>query len=310
MRILFISDRRDGGIKRHVQRLRSCLPSEVEHYTIGEDEPFAGNSGHDWREFSQIRRVIKKFKPDIVHFHTIPLLMALYVKWICRIPKVCTIHTPSNPNPCLSRRLVNWAVLPCYWLAVSAVNWKRFSAAHPSVKGEVFHNPIELIEPRVNDRKMAIGMVGRNALVKDWPSFHQVAEIVGVEAWNIGEEGIVANAREKIREMALFVLTSHSEEMPTVVLECFAERTPICGFIPVGGMHEILEYSNGALREVFIEERNCEKLAGIARRILDDAELRERIVEDGWQIVTRYFDAEKNCRGRLMEIYREVIAHG
>lgn len=78
MRVLFVSDRRDGGIKRHVRCLRSCLPPEVEHYTIGEDEPFSGKSGHDWRELAQICRAVRRFKPDIVHFHTPNLLMATY----------------------------------------------------------------------------------------------------------------------------------------------------------------------------------------------------------------------------------------
>lgn len=54
------------------------MPPEVEHYTIGEDEPFSGKSGHDWRELAQICRAVRRFKPDIVHFHTPNLLMATY----------------------------------------------------------------------------------------------------------------------------------------------------------------------------------------------------------------------------------------
>lgn len=62
MRILFISDRQEGGIKRHMQCLRRCLPLEVEHYTIGEDESFAGKSGHDLREFVQICCAVRRCK--------------------------------------------------------------------------------------------------------------------------------------------------------------------------------------------------------------------------------------------------------
>jgi glycosyltransferase involved in cell wall biosynthesis len=167
-----------------------------------------------------------------------------------------------------------------------------------------------------------IGMVGRNAEVKDWPSFCSLAlKLPQVEAWGVGvtaEEakelgddasyvqwkGFQPNGRELISKLDLFVLTSKHEQLPTVVLECFVNKTPICGFIPRGGMSDILSFSNGALREVFIEERDTDKLAAIVLKILNDDELRKRIVEDGWQIVTNHFDAVKNCRGQLLEIYR------
>ena len=82
MKVLYISDRQPGGIVSHVKCLTACLPDDVERYVIGVDgdEPFAGTSGHDWREWFQIRRVIKTFKPDVIHFHTNPLFMELYVK--------------------------------------------------------------------------------------------------------------------------------------------------------------------------------------------------------------------------------------
>lgn len=72
-------------------------------------------------------------------------------------------------------------------------------------------------------------------------------------------------------------------------------------------MSEILSFSNGALKEVFIEERSCEKLAEILKRLLADESLRSRVVEDGWQILTHYFDAEKNCRGQLTDVYLRVL---
>lgn len=171
-----------------------------------------------------------------------------------------------------------------------------------------------------------IGMVGRSDPAKGWQAYAEVAgSSKEVEAWGIGVnkdealekfgsaaelvdwKGVQPNGREWIRKMDLFVLTSKHEEMPTVVLECFAEKTPICGYIPEGGMSEILSFSSGALREVFIAERSCQKLAEIVKRLLVDEELRKRVVEDGWQILTNHFDAERNCRGQLMDIYRRIV---
>lgn len=306
MRILFISDRGDGGIKRHVQCLRSCLPQEVEHYTIGEDEPFAGKSGHDVKEFAQICCVIRKFKPDIVHFHTPNFLMALGARVLgCKL--VCSWHTPTNRKMGLGARAFFWLLgKDCYFLPVSSATWEGLKKWLPYAKGEVFYNPMR-VDSRNGSRtgkKRVIGMVGRNADQKDWPSFHKVADRVGVEAWNLGEKEFCSNAREKIGQMTVFVMTSKHEQLPTTMLECFLMKTAICGFIPEGGTSDVLQYSNGALKEVFIKERSCEKLAAIVKRLLTDEELRNRVVEDGWQILTNHFDAEKNCRGQLMEIYR------
>jgi glycosyltransferase involved in cell wall biosynthesis len=157
-----------------------------------------------------------------------------------------------------------------------------------------------------------IGAIGRNADPKDWPSFHRVVDKVyaanpKIEVWNLGEEGFCNNANERIKDMDLFVMTSKHEELPTTVLECFANKTAICGFIPRGGMSDILSFSNGALKEVFIEQRDTDKLAEIVLRLLKDDDLRQRVVEDGWQIVNGYFDAMKNCRRQLLNIYRRFL---
>ena len=335
MKVLYISDRRMGGIVNHVKCLTECLPPEVERYVIGEygDEPFAGKSGHSIREWFQIRRVIKRFRPDVIHFNTIPLFMALYVKLFWKGGVVCSIHTPSNPKPRFSRRLVNWAVQPCYWLPVSDANWKRFKAYHPGVKGEVFYNPIKIArsdwvfgrrdqgkEGESNDQAIKqsnnfiVGMVGRNADVKDWPSFHRVEDKVkgrgegeqwSVEFLNAGEKE-ECDGRAAIAKMDLFVMTSKSEELPTTVLECFMLGTPICGFIPVGGTSDILGFSKGPVRAAFISERDCDKLADIVMDLLSHPEKRQALVEDGRQILENHFDAEKNVRGQLMEIYKKV----
>jgi hypothetical protein len=48
-------------------------------------------------------------------------------------------------------------------------------------------------------------------------------------------------------------------------------------------------------------------LAAIALKLLKDDDLRQRVIEDGWRIVTNHFDAVKNCRGQLLEIYRRFL---
>lgn len=186
-------------------------------------------------------------------------------------------------------------------------------------------------------------MVGRNADQKDWPSFHKVEELVKrrwedclvedcliedgkqsinpqilnptiqqsnnptilpVQFLNAGEH-VVCDGRAAIAKMDLFVMTSKHEQLPTTVLECFALGTPICGFIPVGGTTDILGFSKGPVRDAFIAERSCEKLADIVMDLMQHPEKRQAMVDDGCQIL-EHFDAEKNCRGRLIEIYQSL----
>lgn len=359
MRILYITDGGPGGISSHVRCLTQCLKGVADvmvcitqktdalRQMLDEDGTAYHlcncTSGHDFRLVIELRRVVKSFKPDVIHLHDSRLFGALYLKFFTRIPRVCSIHLPSNPDPDFSRLVVNWAVQPCYWLPVSRANWERFHAYHPKVEGEVFFNPVRIRNighhsptPTLNSNSSPIiGMVGRNAEVKDWPAFCTVARLVtqvsqqsngpAARFWGVGVaesevkdfgdaarfvewKGLQPDGRAWIAKMDLLLLTSWSEEMPTVVLEAFQARTPVCGFIPRGGMADILALSNGALREVFIEERDCEKLAKIVSQLRKDLELRKRVVDDGWQILTKHFDAEKNCRGQLMDVYRRQIA--
>ena len=142
-----------------------------------------------------------------------------------------------------------------------------------------------------------------------WPSQSNNQTILNqtissVEFLNAGEKK-ACDGREAIRKMDLFMMTSKHEELPTVVLECFLEGTPICGFLPGGGTSDILQYSKGPVREAFITERNCEMLADVVMDLLAHPEKRQAMVEDGRQILEEHFDAEKNVRGQLMRIYIE-----
>ena len=185
----------------------------------------------------------------------------------------------------------------------------------------MFFNPLRLSDFQKSEKtadslgrkgaRFVVGMVGRNADVKDWPSFHTVEQLVqekipGVMFLNAGETK-VCDGREAIAKMDLFVMTSKSEQLPTAVLECFAIGTPICGFIPDGGMAEILAFSSGPLKDVFIKDRDTSRLAEIVVALLRDEEKRNAVVEDGWRILNDHFAAEKLVPGKLMEIYRRFV---
>ena len=271
------------------------------------------------------------------------------------MPIIRSWHTQTTGHEGLKRKFARWLFgRNCYCLPVSVCAWSGLKKWAPHLKGEVFYNSLKLngltgeclsnktrtncevcgsesLGCRVKVCKRVVGMLGRNATVKDWPSFNAVGTSVceqfkEVSFWGVGvteEEAFTnfgdaskviewkgprANGREWIGKMDVFVLTSTHEEMPTVVLEAFAEKTAICGFIPEGGMVEILSFSSGPLKEVFIHDRDTERLAGIVLSLLKDEGKRKAVIEDGWQILANHFDAEKNCRGQLMDIYRRAMS--
>lgn len=317
LRVLYVSDRLQGGIKAHVRCLRATLPEDVEAHVIGEDEPFAGKSGHDWKEWRQIRRVVRVFRPDVIHFHTCPLLMVLWVSF-SGIPCVVSLHVLLGIRPNLIDRLVIWLLSPRLFLPVSGAVWAYFRRWYPKARGQVFFNPLDILslpQKRLsrNRRGLVVGMVGRAVAAKDWPSFHKVEAIVrrmrpDVEFWNLGEVSPCPNACVRIGQMDLFLMTSAFEGMPTTLLEAFGMRTAVCGFLPIGGMVELLSFSRGPVREAFLEERDCNKLAGLVVALLDSSERRTAIVEDGAYILAQHFDARKTVPEQLVPLYRSICS--
>lgn len=296
---------------------------------------FGAKSGHDLSLFLKFRRLMRGWRPDVVCPQMPMLVPMLYFNLFDRrTPLVRSIHTPTGRESRLVG-LVTGLLGRRYdrFLPVSGSTWKEYTAAHPwaSGRGEVFFNPLRLAppKPRTANSPLRVGMIGRIADQKDWGSFAAVAALGGADFVAAGGtredaatllggnapgldavrwEGRKSDGRAWIASLDLFVMTSKHEQLPTVILECFAEGTPVCGFIPEGGLSEILEFSEGPLRDVFIPRRDPAELSLIVRRLVGDVSLRAALAADGRRIAERHFDAEKNCRGRLMEIYREAIA--
>ena len=335
MKILYvINDGIVGGLQKHVLCLMEALKGIAETaliINIKRDSQLIpmfeerglkvylldGKSGHDWRIIGRFRKALLDFNPDIIHAHVLPLFCLLYLVFSChRIPLMHSLHTSSSKHS-----FVNWLVWKlllfrvAYWLPVSTSTWEGFRKANANMQGEVFFNPILLADYINHGRDSVtwkgenpvVGMVGRKAKVKDWPSFHAVEKLVRAKMpdaifLNAGEEAI-CDGRAAIASMDLFIMTSISEELPTTLLECFALGTPVCGFVPKGGTKEILAFSDGSLRNAFIQERDCKQLAKLVIDLLNDHERRSAIAADGMHIVKNHFAAETLVPGRLMDIY-------
>lgn len=101
----------------------------------------------------------------------------------------------------------------------------------------------------------------------------------------------------------VFVLPSHSEGSPNVLLEAMAANLPIVA-TAVGGVPEIVENNESAL---LIPAKDPGALASAIVRVLTDQNLSARLTNNSAVLIANQFTPEKYVRA-LVEIYREVIS--
>lgn len=351
-----------GGRERHVHTLVKSLPDGViplicavsggeATNAMAQDglnvQILGGRDGHDPKVFFRFIRLIRSFKPDIIHAHGNAFLPTSAMRLFPHIPLIESLHGPSGPtsNTFIKKIFEAFPRRPNYYLPVSQATWDEFKRFHSTARGEVFYNALNLTGfPTVaswntnNSGKKIIGMVGRMADVKDWPSFVRISAIVmskdpAVEAWAIGDGpvrsscealwrdlarqrqlnpsrlkwlGTRQDARKLTAQMSALLITSQSEQLPTTLLEAFAIGIPVIGFIPAGGTREILALSQSPCA-LLREDRSVESAAADVLRILDNASLRASIVAEGSRIVHKHFDMRKLCATQLIGIYEKVI---
>lgn len=227
-----------GGRERHVLTLARSLPKEVEAcvcaVSAGETTEamaaagldvrvLGGRNGHDPRILPRFIRLLREFKPDVVHAHTGALIPYIVMRFFPKIALVQSVHGPSVSGAELAvlRKSFAWKIKsilvrilerkPDYCLPVSQATWDEFKIVNPDAKGEVFFNALNLDDlavarrlrgsrptewvsrPNPSARKRVVGMVGRMADVKDWPLFSQIAQVVmnmhpDVEFWAVGAD--------------------------------------------------------------------------------------------------------------------------
>jgi glycosyltransferase involved in cell wall biosynthesis len=101
----------------------------------------------------------------------------------------------------------------------------------------------------------------------------------------------------------VFVLPSHSEGSPNVLLEAMAANLPIVA-TAVGGVPEMLADHESAL---LVPPNDPPSLATAISSLLGDKVLVQRLVANAGALVDTRFDPETYARS-LVKIYREVIS--
>ncbi len=116
--------------------------------------------------------------------------------------------------------------------------------------------------------------------------------------------GYVENADELLPEIDVFLMSSKTEGLGTAVLDAMAAGTPVCATY-AGGIPEMIDHNfSGLLAPV----GKSKLIAENVRKILDDAELRERLIL-GAKRKVRDFDKKIVAR-KTLEVYESVLSDG
>jgi glycosyltransferase involved in cell wall biosynthesis len=119
-----------------------------------------------------------------------------------------------------------------------------------------------------------------------------------------------ASHAETIRFIAaadLFVLPSHTEGMPNVVLEAMACRRPILA-TTVGAVPELLGMGTPDECGVCVPPREVEPLAAAIARLLKSADQRRALGVKARQRVEKYYAVPVACQ-QLLDFWRSVAGH-
>ena len=115
--------------------------------------------------------------------------------------------------------------------------------------------------------------------------------------------GQVSNVQPFYAAADVFVLPSHSEGSPNVLLEAMAAEVPIVA-TAVGGVPEIVADEESAL---LVPPKNRPALAAAIDRVLQDSALAQRLTTVASAQVAREHSPEAYARN-LISLYQEVIA--
>lgn len=183
----------------------------------------------------------------------------------------------------------------------------------------------------VTDNACLIGSVGRLTPVKGFPHLIKAAQILAeqglpVRLWLVGDGTLNEELRrlaqdlgvadrvvmlghredtyELLQAMDMFVLPSLHEGIPMALLEAMAAGLPVIATW-VGGIPEVIE---DHVSGILVEPGDPSSLALMCRRLMDDAELSERLGQAARARVKERFSSGAMA-AEVANIYRRLIGH-
>lgn len=238
-----------------------------------------GRHGHDLKLAFQFFKLIHSLKPDILHVHVGTLIGSMSMYFLPNMPVVVTEHMAKIGRKIPLKTKIIYSLLHAKASKIIAVsqstrqslenfnksNKKKLVTMYNGIAINNYEAKVDqkIISPNV---KAVIGAVGRLDVGKGWHLFLEVAKKVLEElpechfyiigdgplraeleelakklkiAENIHFLGFRNDVRDVLKTLDLYLLLSEYEACPISLLEVMAEKVPVSGVLPVGGVSEI-----------------------------------------------------------------------
>ena len=151
-----------------------------------------------------------------------------------------------------------------------------------------------LKESGVKAKYFAIGSGPLEAEIKEY------AERLGLRD-DVVFTGFLKNAKAVLAELEVFLFTTLKEGIGSTVLDAFASKVPVVS-TSAGGVPEIVRHGHTGLLAPL---RDATALAAHVQQVLRDAQLREHLVEQAYQLVLTF--TQERTAIKTLAVYQEII---
>ncbi|MBV8781230.1 MAG: glycosyltransferase [Phycisphaerae bacterium] len=328
-----------GGTPTVVRELAIRLPADV--VCLAPDGPVseqiraAGRSAFSLHACSaadlplavwRLIRLIRKRKYDtifsfLIHANTVAALASVFCRGVRFIQSIQT----TQPDPhwhwklqSIVQHAANTVVVPSPSAARAATEWSNI----PSSKIQIIPNAVASISFTQFGNGETVGFIGRLDPIKHVADLIEAAALLPdfrflifgegsdrnhlqhtIAKLHLGHrvvlQGVISRPEDALQQIDLLVLPSAAEGFGLVLIEAMVAGIPVVA-TDVPGIRDVVV--NGQTG-VLVPPADPSALAGAIRRVLEDRELRDRLVINGRRTVQERFTWD-----RVLPMYRRLLA--
>lgn len=291
--------------------------------------------GFDLSIVFKMRKIMKQFKPDVVHTHRYVMPYAFLASVGLNVKRVHTVHNiaekevPSKQLPMQKVLFKNFGVIP---VAITPITQKSIEAYYGLNQKEVplVYNGIDLTQCIAKKNTQIVSQVkilhvGRFAPQKNHEMMVEafadvVSDYPNCELDLVGDGDLVNNVRKKVAELGIqekvhfvglldkvyekmsesdiFILPSKYEGMPITLIEAMATGLPIVA-TAVGGVPDMIENGKSGVLVGVSKEEIADGIIALIR----DAHLRETVSQGAKHRAVQF--SLENMTKAYIDVYQQ-----